>query len=103
MSAFQSSPADERPCKPPVMVPEDPAVTVSCATTTSPPGASPGLIQNTAPSVTSVPLSAVQESQSMPIELIAPAAFAVNLKSPVGMLVGNLCGGFDEQVETLFW
>jgi len=73
-STCQSSPEVERPCIPAVMEPEVPDATVICAVTTLPPGASSGLIQNTAPSVTSMPLSAVQPSQSMPMELSAPAA-----------------------------
>ena len=59
---------------PATMVPDEPDATVSCAVTRLPPGALSGLIQNTAPSVTSIPFSSVHSSQLMPIELSAPPA-----------------------------
>ena len=50
-----------------------PSRTVICPTVVVPPGPSPGVIQNTAPLSTVTPALAVQEAQSIPMLLIAPA------------------------------
>ena len=77
LSDCQSAPEEERPCMPIAAVPEEPAVTVICATTALPAVASgplSGDIQNTAPSLVARPLLAVHAAKSMPIEESAPAA-----------------------------
>ena len=68
----------ERPCVETLAVNAVPVGTVICATVTaraspSPAGPFVGAIQNSAPSLISKPASGVQESQSMPTELRAPA------------------------------
>jgi len=70
-TAFQSSPLVERPWALTVAV-ESPE-TVTWATTALPDGPSSGDIQKTAPLSTDRPAEAVQVSQSMPMELRAPA------------------------------
>eukprot|EP01043_Picozoa_sp_COSAG02_P100778 COSAG02_NODE_36860_length_449_cov_1.180000_2_plen_116_part_01 len=75
MPAFaQSSPDAERPCAPIVAEALVPAGIVTCATTAASVGPLSGTIQNTAPLSTESAVVDVHESQSIPIEEIAPAA-----------------------------
>jgi len=73
-ASAQSSPDAERPCAPIVTVPDVPAGMVICARTALSEGPSLGTIQNTAPLSADSALSAVHESQSIPMEEIAAPA-----------------------------
>ena len=69
---LQSSPDAERPCAPIVTVPELPAEMVIWATTAESLGPSSGDIQNTAPLSADRPVLSVHESQSIPMDEMAP-------------------------------